>query len=89
MFKINGLEKLCLETVGFCEDFFVFMYVFQRVMLKVASDVSLNYYAPMYNSLKVCSCQLKRQNLGDILSVQKNQILDQLVIVSLDDIKIK
>lgn len=50
MFKINGLEKLCLETVGFCEDFFVFMYVFQRVMLKVASDVSLNYYAPMYNS---------------------------------------
>lgn len=41
MFKINRLEKLYLDSMGFCEDFFVFMYIFQPVMIKVASDLCL------------------------------------------------
>lgn len=41
MFKVNRFKNLYSKTVRFCEDFFVFMYVFQPVMLKVASDLYL------------------------------------------------
>lgn len=89
MLKIIRIEELYLENMDSVKIFNLYVN-FQPVLLKVAGEwsISPNYYALICNSLSLeSSPEIKRQNLDNSLSVQKNQILYHLIIILQNKIK--